>query len=73
MATTQSPQSIAEGRQPKNFDERDAILLERIAGQLVRYGQRVGVTPEEMISLLDSGVSIKDLFALLASKSSGAA
>ena len=73
MATLQSLQSIADGSQPKNFDERDAILLERIAEQLVRYGQRVGVTPEEMISLLDSGISIKDLFALLASKSLGAA
>jgi len=39
----------------------------------VRFGQQVGVTPEEMISLLDSGISIQDLFAFLASKSSGAA
>jgi hypothetical protein len=36
-------------------------------------GKRVGVTPEEMISLLDSGISIKGLFAFLVSKSSGAA
>jgi hypothetical protein len=31
------------------------------------------VTPEEMISLLDSGIGIRDLLAFLASKSSGAA
>jgi len=39
----------------------------------VWYGQQVGVTPEEMISLLDSGISIHDLLAFLASKASGAA
>jgi len=72
MATPQSPQSI-DGCSCKDFDEKDAILLERIAEKLVSYGQRVGVTPEEMISLLDSGISIKDLFAFLVSKSSGAA
>jgi hypothetical protein len=37
----------------------------------VRTASRV--TPEEMISLLDSGISIRDLFAFLAAKSSGAA
>jgi hypothetical protein len=73
MATPQSPQSMTDGSQPKNFDEKDAILLEQIAEKLVRFGQQVGVTPEEMISLLDSGISIKDLFAFLASKASGAA
>jgi len=64
---------MTDGSQPKNFDEKDAILLEQIAEKLVRFGQQVGVTPEEMISLLDSGISIKDLFAFLASKASGAA
>ena len=73
MATPQSPQSITDGSQPSDFDEKDAILLERVAQKLVWYGQQVGVTPEEMISLLDSGISIKDLLAFLVSKSSGAA
>jgi hypothetical protein len=68
-----SPQSITDGSQAKDFDERDAILLEHVAEKLVWYGQQVGVTPEEMISLLDSGISIKDLFASLVTKSSGAA
>jgi hypothetical protein len=66
MATAHAPQSI-------DFDERDATLLEHVAEKLVWYGQQVGVTPEEMISLLDSGISIKGLFAFLVSKSSGAA
>jgi hypothetical protein len=73
MATPQSSQSITDGSQPKDFDEKDAILLERVADKLVCYGQQVGVTPEEMISLLDSGISMRDLLAFLASKSSGAA
>jgi hypothetical protein len=34
----------------------------------VRFGQQVGVTPEEMISLLDSGLSVRDLLAFLTSK-----
>ena len=72
MATPHSPQST-DGSQSTDFDERDAILLERVAEKLVRFGQQVGVTPEEMISLLDSGISIHDLLAFLASKSSGAA
>ena len=73
MATSQSSQSITNSSHSKDFDERDAVLLEHVAEKLVWYGQQVGVTPEEMISLLDSGISIKDLFAFLASKASGAA
>jgi hypothetical protein len=72
MATPNSPQST-DGSQFKDFDGRDAIVLERVAEKLARFGQQVGVTPEEMISLLDSGMSLHDLFAFLASKSSGAA
>ena len=67
MATPNSLQTISD------FDERDALLLEQTVEKLVRYGQQIGVTPEEMISLLDSGISIRDLFAFLAAKSSGAA
>lgn len=73
MATPHSPQSVTDGSHPEDFDERDAILLERVVDKLVRFGQQVGVTPEEMISLLDPGISIRDLLAFLASKISGAA
>ena len=71
MATSHSPQSI-DSNQCKDFNEQDAILLERVAEKLVYYGQQVGVTAEEMISLLDSGISMHDLLAFLAAKSSGA-
>lgn len=56
-----------------HIDERDALLMEEVAEKLVRFGQRMGMTPEEMISLLDSGISIRDLLAFLVSRCSGAA
>ena len=54
-------------------DEREAIMLEQAVEKLVLYGQKVGVTPEEITSLLDSGISIPDLLIFLVSKTSGAA
>jgi hypothetical protein len=72
MATSQAPQS-KDDSQFNDFDEGEALMLEKVADKLVCYGRRVGVTPEEMISLLDSGIRIHDLLAFLASKSSGAA
>jgi len=47
--------------------------LEQAVEKVVRFGQQVGVTPEQMISLLDSGITIRDLLAFLASKTSGVA
>ena len=42
MAIPHSPQSI-DSSQSKDFDNRDAILLERVAEKkLVRFGQQVG-------------------------------
>jgi hypothetical protein len=62
MGTPRSPQCI-DGSQSKDVDEMDAHLLEQTVEKLVRYRQRVGVTPEDMISLLDSGMSIRDLLS----------
>jgi hypothetical protein len=72
MSTPQSAKPAVDN-QSNAFSEKDSIMVEHVAEKLVRFGQQVGVTPEEMISLLDSGISIKDLLAFLASKSSGAA
>jgi len=72
MTTAQSP-NPADDSQSNAFAEKDEILLERVAEKLVLFGQQVGVTPEEMISLLDSDTSIHDFFVFLASKSSRAA
>lgn len=71
MKPLQSPESLAQNC--GGLVEKDATLLQQAVEKLVRFGQRVGVAPEEMISLLDSGISIPDLLAFLASKSSGAA
>jgi hypothetical protein len=38
--------------------------------RLVQFGHQVGVSPEDMISLLDSGVTIPALLAFLDSKAS---
>ena len=72
MATPHSPQSI-DSSQSKDLDERDAHLLEHVAQKLVQFGQQVGVTPEEILSPLDSGISMRELLTFLASNASGAA
>lgn len=56
-----------------DLSEREAQLLEQALVKLVLYGRKVGVTPEEMVSLLDSGLSMSELLAFLAAKGSGAA
>jgi hypothetical protein len=43
----------------EDWDEREALLLNQAVEKLVRYGRLVGVTPEEMISLLDSGINVR--------------
>ena len=43
----------------------DAILLRQAVEKLVRYGYKVGVTPEEMISLLYSGLSVRDMLEVV--------
>jgi hypothetical protein len=50
------------------LDASDRLLLKQAVEKLVRFGQQVGVTPEEMISLLDSGIDMRDLLAFLAAK-----
>lgn len=71
MKPSQQPESLRQNH--KDLDEEAVCLLEQAVEKLVRFGRQVGVTPEEMISLLDSGISIRDLLAFLVSKRSGAA
>jgi hypothetical protein len=54
------------------WTEIDSKILEGAAEKLILYGQQVGVMPEDLISLLDSGISIRELLIFLLSKSSGA-
>ncbi len=61
------------GSRPNDFRnaEQDKILLQQAVEKLVRLGQQVGVGPEEMIALLDSGISVRDLLAFLDWKALG--
>jgi len=56
MATAHSPQ-CTDSNHSTDFDEIDAHLLEQTVEKLVRYGHQVGVTPEEMISVLTSALA----------------
>jgi len=55
---------------PQQWGAHETELLNRAVDKIIRYGERVGARPEEMISLLDSGMSIRDLLLFLASKDS---
>jgi hypothetical protein len=68
-----SQPSLSITQEYSNYSEEHRLLLERAVEKIVLFAQQVGVTPEEIISLLDSGISILDLLAFLASKRSGVA
>lgn len=72
MKPPSSARSLASGK-INQLDETEALLLEKVADKLVRFGQLVGMTPEEIVSLLDSGVSIRDLVAVIVSRRPGSA
>ena len=73
MKPMQSSAPSRQGAHPHKIDEGEVLLLKQAAEKLVRFGKQVSVTPEEMVLLLDSGISIRDLLAFLSSKTSGAA
>jgi hypothetical protein len=54
----------------EELPEQHRRLLEQAVDKVVRVAQEVGVTPAEIVSLLDSGISIPDLLALIASRNS---
>ena len=61
------------GIRPKEDSvKQDDILLQLAIVRLVQFGQQVGVSPEEMVLMLESGVSVHDLLAFLERKASGA-
>lgn len=57
----------------EEFLQQHRCLLTQAVEKVVRVAQLAGVTPEEIVSLLDSGISIPDLLAFIASKTSGVA
>jgi hypothetical protein len=70
MKSSPSPPQLLRHVDPDHFDEADVQLLEQAANKLVRFAQLAGVAPEQMISLLDSGISIRELLVFLVSRRS---
>jgi hypothetical protein len=50
------------------LDESQTLVLEKAVDKLVCLGELVGVTPEEMIRLLDSGFTVRELLDYIASR-----
>jgi hypothetical protein len=71
MERLQTSRSVTQNYQ--EFLEQHRRLLEQAVEKIVQVAQRVGVTPGEIVSLLDAGISIPDLLAFIASKTSGVA
>jgi len=70
QSNSESRPVTSEVTKPQQWPAEETELLNRAVDKIVRYGERVGVRPEEMISLLDSGMSIRDLLLFLVSKDS---
>ena len=51
-----------------DFDNCQVSVLEKAVDKLLRFAELVGVTPEEMIRLLDSGLTIGELLNYLTSR-----
>lgn len=52
--------------EPLSFTQRQ--LLEKAVAKLVLMGERVGVSPDQMILLLQSGLTVGELLDYLASR-----
>lgn len=50
------------------LDDCQQSVLEKAVEKLLRFGELVGVTPEDIIRLLDSGLTIGELLNYLASR-----
>lgn len=57
-------------RETQILDQEETRHLDQAITKLVVVGDSVGVTPEEMVAKLESGMSMSDLLAFLASKKS---
>ncbi len=69
MSLSRQPELLTQNR--KHVVEEDTALLQQAVERLVRFGRQVVVSAEGMISVLDSGLSVRDLLAFLASKAAG--
>lgn len=51
-----------------NWTDRETELLNAAVEKIVRAGEEVGLTPEDIIAFLDSGCSVRDLLVMLVAK-----
>jgi hypothetical protein len=52
------------------FDPERMEVLQSAVHKLIRFGEQVGVNPEAMVLLLDSGMTVRGLLYYLVSQSS---
>jgi hypothetical protein len=55
---------------PDEWDREPIRGLNRAVDKLLEFGQQVGVSPQEMMVLLDSGMTMRGLLYYLVSQSS---
>jgi hypothetical protein len=53
---------------PHKLTQEQVVVLEIAVEKLLRLGEQVGVTPDEMITLLDSGMAVRELLNYITSK-----
>lgn len=53
------------GTNPQHWSARETALLNEAVEKMVRFGELVGISPGEMIALLDAGMSIRELLTFL--------
>jgi hypothetical protein len=51
-----------------SLSENQVALLQRAAEKLVRLGEQVAVSPDQMIAMLEGGLCIGDLLTILTVK-----
>jgi hypothetical protein len=51
-----------------SLSEDQVALLQRAVEKLVRFGEQVAISPEQMIAMLDGGLCISELLTVLASR-----
>ncbi len=53
-----------------DVDWEQVVVLRSAVDKLIRFGEQVGVSREEMVMLLDSGMTVRGLLYYLVSQSS---
>jgi hypothetical protein len=56
-------------KQADDPDWKEILTLRNAVDKLIQFGQQVGVGREEMVSLLDSGMTVRGLLYYLVSQS----